>query len=102
MMKMRCVKTDDIMVNMLIYALRQVFRQEREQGKPTEVIRDLVLKLANHEERRLYFTDVEYEKALQAINGLRDEFIQKGRYTDGIDVIFQKLICAKYKRCASR
>ncbi len=43
-----------IMNHMLIHALREVFRQEKEQGLPVDTTRDLVLKLAEQEEGKLY------------------------------------------------
>ena len=46
MTRMRYVKMDRIMNHMLIHALREVFRQEKEQGLPVDTTRDLVLKLA--------------------------------------------------------
>ena len=50
MTRMRYVKMDRIMNHMLIHALREVFRQEKEQGLPVDTTRDLVLKLAEQEE----------------------------------------------------
>ena len=32
MEKRRCVKTDEITVNMLVHALRDVFRKEKDEG----------------------------------------------------------------------
>ena len=54
MTRMRYVKMDRIMNHMLIHALREVFRQEKEQGLPVDTTRDLVLKLAEQEEGKLY------------------------------------------------
>ena len=50
MTRMRYVKMDRIMNHMLIHALREVFRQEKEQGLPVDTTRDLVLKLAEQED----------------------------------------------------
>lgn len=50
MTRMRYVKMDRIMNHMLIHALREMFRQEKEQGLPVDTTRDLVLKLAEQEE----------------------------------------------------
>ena len=52
MTRMRYVKMDRIMKHMLIHALREVFRQEKEQGLPVDTTRDLVLKLAEQEDRK--------------------------------------------------
>ena len=43
MTRMRYVKMDRIMNHMLIHALREVFRQEKEQGLPVDTTRDRVL-----------------------------------------------------------
>lgn len=102
MEKLRCVKADDIMKNMLIHALREVFREEKEKGLPTEVTRDLVLKLADHEESKLFLSDEEYQKAVQALNMLRNIYISNGRYADGIDTVLLKIMHARYRRCAVR
>ncbi|WP_050642177.1 MULTISPECIES: hypothetical protein [Clostridia] len=102
MEKQRCVKMDDIMKNMLIHSLRMVFREEKEKGLSTDVTRDFVLKLAYYEQPRLFLTDVEHKKAIEALNMLRNSFIAAGRYTDGIDTIFLKILQAKYKRCKVR
>lgn len=100
MEKQRCVKMDELMKNMLICALRDVFREEKKQGQSIEDTRDLVLKLADYEKSRLFLTDVEYHKAVQALNMLRNGYISAGRYTDGIDTVLLKILRAKYKRCA--
>lgn len=102
MEKQRCIKTDEITVNMLVHALRDVFRQENETGMPAEVTRNLILRLAYHEGKRLFLDEEEYKKAVQALNGLRDGFIQAGRYTDGIDIVLMRIMRSKYKRCAVR
>ena len=43
MTRMRYVKMDRIMNHMLIHALREVFRQEKEQGLPVDTTRDLAV-----------------------------------------------------------
>ena len=100
MEKQKCVKIDDVMKNMLLYALRDVFREEKKQGKSIEDTRGLVQKLANHENTKLFLTDVEYHKAVEALNMLRSTYIEAGRYTDGIDIVLMKIIRSKYKRCS--
>lgn len=42
MEKRRCVKTDEITVNMLVHALRDVFREEKEAGASTKETGDLM------------------------------------------------------------
>lgn len=68
MTRMRYVKMDRIMNHMLIHALREVFRQEKEQGLPVDTTRDLVLKLAEQEEGKLYLTEAEHTKSVEALN----------------------------------
>ena len=67
MTRMRYVKMDRIMNHMLIHALREVFRQEKEQGLPVDTTRDLVLKLAEQEEGKLYLTEAEHSKSVEAL-----------------------------------
>jgi hypothetical protein len=102
MEKQRCIRADEITRNMLVHALREVFRQENEKGMPVEVTRNLILRLAYLEGKKLFLDEEEYKKAVQALNGLRDGFIQNGRYTDGIDIVLMKVMRSKYKRCAVR
>lgn len=102
MEKQRCIRADEITRNMLVHALREVFRQENEKGMPVEVTRNLILRLAYLEGKKLFLDEEEYKKAVQALNGLRDGFIQNGRYTDGIDIVLIKVMRSKYKRCAVR
>lgn len=102
MEKQRCIRADEITRNMLVHALREVFRQENEKGMPVEVTRNLILRLAYLEGKKLFVDEEEYKKAVQALNGLRDGFIQNGRYTDGIDIVLMKVMRSKYKRCAVR
>lgn len=100
MEKQKCVNIDDVMKNMLLYALRDVFREEKKQGKSIEDTKALVQKLADYDSAKLFLTDVEYHKAVESLNMLRNTYIQGGRYTDGIDIVLMKIIRSKYKRCS--
>lgn len=102
MEKQRCVKMDEIMKNMLLVALRDVFREEKAKGLPTQETRDLILRLADHEDTKLFLADGEYKKVIEALNKLRNTYLAAGRYADGIDVVFYKILNAKYKKCAVR
>ena len=102
MEKRRCVKTDEITVNMLVHALRDVCREEKEGGAPAKETGEFILRLAGHKDRRLYLTEREYKKAVQALNGLRNDYIQAGRYTDGIDTVLMRIMKARYKTYKSR
>lgn len=101
MEKQRCVKMDEIMKNMLIIALRDVFREEKAKGVSTEETRNFTIKLVNQKDTKLFLADNEHKKAIQALNKLRDTYLAAGRYADGIDVVFYKILKAKYKRCAN-
>lgn len=98
MTRMRYVKMDRIMNHMLIHALREVFRQEKEQGLPVDTTRDLVLKLAEQEEGRLYLTEAEHTKSVEALNKLRDTYLKNGRYSDGIDSVLLKIMKSRCRR----
>lgn len=102
MEKQRCVKMDEIMKNMLIVALRDVFREEKAKGMSVEETRNLTMKLLDYEDTKLFLADNEYRKAIEALNKLRNTYLDAGRYSDGIDVVFCKLLKAKYKRCKVR
>ena len=92
MTRMRYVKMDRIMNHMLIHALREVFRQEKEQGLPVDTTRDLVLKLG-----KLYLTEAEHSKSVEALNQLRDTYLKNGRYSDGIDSVLLKIMKSRYR-----
>lgn len=97
MEKRRCVKTDEITINMLVHALQDVFRKEKAEGSPTEETGNFILRLAEHKDKKLYLSDGEYRMAVQALNGLRDTYIENGRYTDGIDAVLMRIMKARYK-----
>ena len=86
MTRMRYVKMDRIMNHMLIHALREVFRQEKEQGLPAE-----------QEEGKLYLTEAEHSKSVEALNQLRDTYLKNGRYSDGIDSVLLKIMKSRYR-----
>ncbi len=67
-------------------------RQEKEQGLPVDTTRDLVLKLAEQEEGKLYLTEAEHTKSVEALNKLRDTYLKNGRYSDGIDSVLLKIM----------
>jgi hypothetical protein len=98
MEKRRCVKTDEITRNMLVHALRDVFREEKEEGISTKETGEFILRLADHKDKKLYLSEAEYRMSVQALNRLRDTYIQNGRYTDGIDTILMRVMSARYKR----
>ena len=51
---------------------------------------------------KLYLTEGEHKKAVQALNGLRDTYIENGRYTDGIDTVLMRIMNARYRTYRTR
>ena len=49
---------------------------KNEQGLPVDTTRDLVLKLAKQEEGKLYLTEAEHSKSVEALNQLRDTYLK--------------------------
>lgn len=45
-------------------------------GLPVDTTRDLVLKLAEQEEGKLYLTEAEHSKSVEALNQLRDTYLK--------------------------
>ena len=103
MTRMRYVKMDRIMNHMLIHALREVFRQEKEQFAGTTRLKHARrgtyndLKLAEQEEGKLYLTEAEHSKSVEALNQLRDTYLKNGRYSDGIDSVLLKIMKSRYR-----
>ena len=46
----------------------------------------------------LYFSDDEYSRVLQSLIRLKNSLTAQGRYTDGVDDIFCKMISAKKRK----
>ncbi len=97
MTRMRYVKMDRIMNHMLIHALREVFRQEKEQGLPVDTTRDLVLKLAEQEEGKLYLTDSRTQQIRGSLKPAPGHIPENGRYSDGIDSVLLKIMKSRYR-----
>ena len=108
MTRMRYVKMDRIMNHMLIHALREVFRQEKEQGLPVDTTRDLVLKLAEQEEGKLYLTEAEHSKYVDRQLPVKDHEIQippipwKGKMKKGCGTNIQKYDTRKNRSHAEK
>ena len=76
--------------------------EEKEAGASTKETGDLILRLAGHKDKKLYLTEGEHKKAVQALNGLRDTYIENGRYTDGIDTVLMRIMNARYRTYRTR
>ena len=46
----------------------------------------------------LYLSDDEYRRVLQSLIRLKNSLTAKGRYTDGVDDVFCKVISAKKRK----
>lgn len=99
---MKMVKMDTIMKNMLILALGDVMREEKKKGGDPKTPSSLILKLDATPEGKLFLEEEEYRLVICALNKLRDTYLAKGRYSDGIDKILYKILRAKYRKCAVR
>lgn len=64
MEKRRCMKTDEITVNTLVHALRDVFREEKEEVASTKATGEFILRLADHKDRKLYLSEREYRMSV--------------------------------------
>ena len=102
MEKQRYIKMDELTKNMLVFALYDLFQEEKKKEMPLDVTGNLIVKLDRCREKKLFLTDNEHQKAVLALNKHRDARIAEGDYTDCIDRVFYKLLQAKYKRCAVR
>ena len=89
-------------VNISAYIRDILFREEKEAGASTKETGDLILRLAGHKDKKLYLTEGEHKKAVQALNGLRDTYIENGRYTDGIDTVLMRIMNARYRTYRTR
>ena len=101
MEKQRYIKIDELTKNMLIFALYDVFKEEKKQGIPHGVTGNLILKLNNCTDKKLFFTDEEHRKTVLALNQHRNVRIAEGHHTECVDKVLQRLVQAKYKQCRS-
>ena len=97
--KMESVLSPDS--NLFSAERRQVLR-EKEAGASTKETGELILRLAGHKDKKLYLTEGEHKKAVQALNGLRDTYIENGRYTDRIDTVLMRIMNARYRTYRTR
>ena len=103
MEKRRCVKTDEMTIPPVgVEESVKTRREEKEAGASTKETGDLILRLAGHKDKKLYLTEGEHKKAVQALNGLRDTYIENGRYTDGIDTVLMRIMNARYRTYRTR
>lgn len=100
MQKKRLFKMKDIReYNMLIVALGDLFKTMQTHDVQREVIRKLVLHIAQIGDRgKLYLSDEEFLLARNALLDLRNLYLANGRYSDGIDDVLLKLMNSKYRR----
>lgn len=99
MEKQRYLKMDATMKNMLIQALHRVYRRQKDAG---EEAGDLILRLNDAPERRLFLNDQEHKMLLEAVNDLRSEYLAANRCSEYLDNGMLKLMKLRYKRCSVR
>lgn len=63
--------------------------QKKTRGK-TRMVRML-------KENKLYLTEAEHSKSVEALNQLRDTYLKNGRYSDGIDSVLLKIMKSRYR-----
>ena len=103
MEKQRYLKMDATMKNMLIQALHRVYRRQKDAGEEAfQATGDLILRLNDAPERRLFLNDQEHKMLLEAVNHLRSEYLAANRCSEYLDNGMLKLMKLRYKRCSVR
>lgn len=102
MERKRIFKIGVIERNMLLQSLYTIFSNEKNNGGDYQFVGNLILRIGNAPDHKVYLSAVEYKLSRTALNGLRDSYLAANRCSDGIDAVLYKLITAKQKRCAER
>lgn len=90
------LKTDNIMKNMFVVALKEELAVQQEQGYQWPITEELLQKVRAYElsEKRLPITVEEQREIRNALNRLRDKYLAMGRFSDGIDSVILKVMKA--------
>ena len=99
MEKQRMFKMSQLEQDMLVKALCDTRNDVRPEQ--AEEMRSLAAKTACAPRRRLYLSDEEFERAVQALNRKRSAYLSAGRSSVGFDRILLKLLSSKYRRMPS-
>lgn len=102
MEKQRYLQMDATMKNMLIMALHSVYRREKAAGLDFQETGDLILRLDEAPDRKLFLNDREHRMLVDAVNDLRNDYLAAGRCSEYLDNGMLKLMKLKYKRCSVR
>ena len=88
------LKTDNIMKNMLVGALKAELVAQSQRGTVHPETEAMLQKVRDYElsEKRLPITTGEQRELRNALNRLRDKYLAMGRYSDGIDSVILKVM----------
>lgn len=100
MEKQRMLKMSQLEQDMLVKALCDT--QSDVQPKQAEEMRSLAAKTVCAPRRRLYLSDEEFGRAVQALNRKRNAYLSAGRSSVGFDRILLKLLNSKYRHTPVR
>ena len=95
MEKQRMLKMSQLEQDMLVKALCDT--QSDVQPEQAEEMRSLAAKTVHAPRRRLYLSDEEFGRAVQALNRKRNAYLSAGRSSVGFDRILLKLLNSKYR-----
>ena len=100
MTKQRLVKMTGGDQNILVKALRSA--QESVGPELSGRLQALIDKALAAPKRRLYLSDEEFGRAVQALNRKRNAYLSAGRSSVGFDRILLKLLNSKYRHTPVR
>lgn len=100
MEKQRMFKMSQLEQDMLVKALCDT--QNDVQPEQAEEMRSLAAKTVCAPRRRLYLSDEEFGRAVQALNRKRNAYLSAGRSSVGFDRILLKLLNSKYRHTPVR
>jgi len=88
------LKTDNIMKNMFVVALKDELAAQSQRGKVRPATEAMLQRVRAYElsEKRLPITSEEQRELRNALNRLRDKYLAMGRNSDGIDSVILKVM----------
>lgn len=88
------LKTDNIMKNMFVVALKDELAVQSQAGGIRSATEAMLQKVRAYElsEKRLPIQAEEQRELRNALNRLRDKYLAMGRYSDGIDSVILKVM----------
>ena len=88
------LKTDNIMKNMFVVALKDELAAQSQMGTVHPETEAMLQKVRAYElsEKRLPIISEEQRELRNALNRLRDKYLAMGRYSDGIDSVILKVM----------